>query len=465
MRFQTVCGLTYSAAWADPSPEAGQRHVSAPPAPSCHIYNFRYMDKLGVRRYEVLSASGRKVLNKTTIGGLRVVGMEFLDQRDVLDLASLIYEAAAEPAKWKLFLEAFGQKPDAQAAAMWLKNLADDSTTDYRDEDPPPRVTGLHLEAVNFSAARGPRSPIQNHKGERVPADAPETSAIAYSECNPKGTASNDGQFNPHDLCHALIILVDKHDKLAQKLRAQLSTRGRPYTEQELGLYRLLIPPLQRAASLHRHLSRMCLPGQAALDSLDLLPTAIWLLGSMGGLIHANPAAEVVIQRGDVLTLDPDACLHARLANEDKRLTRKIQMALLPEQGLGQVPNDNRLYMGTDGAMLHVLVISLGQSLKTCGATTAAVFATDPTAMPPTLKDNLHRLYELTSAEACLASALVAGETIGRYAERTGISKETARTHLKRIMSKTGACRQVDLIRMIVSGPAFIALPAHKPTR
>lgn len=65
----------------------------------------------------------------------------------------------------------------------------------------------------------------------------------------------------------------------------------------------------------------------------------------------------------------------------------------------------------------------------------------DPAALPPTLKDNLRRLYGLTTAEASMASALVAGETLTAYAARKDISKETASTHLERIMSKIGARR------------------------
>ena len=41
-------------------------------------------------------------------------------------------------------------------------------------------------------------------------------------------------------------------------------------------------------------------------------------------------------------------------------------------------------------------------------------------------------------------------------AEASGISKETARTHLRRIYSKTATHRQAELVSLILTGPAVL---------
>jgi DNA-binding CsgD family transcriptional regulator len=46
-------------------------------------------------------------------------------------------------------------------------------------------------------------------------------------------------------------------------------------------------------------------------------------------------------------------------------------------------------------------------------------------------------LYGLTEAEARLTSGLLRGERLEDYAARTGISMNTARTHLKSVFAKT----------------------------
>ena len=73
----------------------------------------------------------------------------------------------------------------------------------------------------------------------------------------------------------------------------------------------------------------------------------------------------------------------------------------------------------------------------------------------------LHRSFGLTPSEADLALRLVAGETLQSAAAKLHISYETARTRLKRIFSKTGTCRQAELVVVIVT--TFPALLTAAP--
>ena len=65
--------------------------------------------------------------------------------------------------------------------------------------------------------------------------------------------------------------------------------------------------------------------------------------------------------------------------------------------------------------------------------------------------DLLRCHFGLTPAEARLALHLVAGETLRSAAVKLSISYETARTQLKNIFSKTGTCRQAELVIVIVT--------------
>lgn len=69
-------------------------------------------------------------------------GMESSNQRGVLELVGLIYEAAGRPREWMKFLEAFGPTPDASGVTKWLHSLGDDSATD--DKTPKPCLGELH---------------------------------------------------------------------------------------------------------------------------------------------------------------------------------------------------------------------------------------------------------------------------------------------------------------------------------
>lgn len=58
-----------------------------------------------------------------------------------------------------------------------------------------------------------------------------------------------------------------------------------------------------------------------------------------------------------------------------------------------------------------------------------------------------------TPAETKLLRALVVGERLSAYAERTGVKITTVKTHLQGLFDKVGERRQSDLIRRALSDP------------
>jgi DNA-binding CsgD family transcriptional regulator len=227
-------------------------------------------------------------------------------------------------------------------------------------------------------------------------------------------------------------------------------------------LLQRLMPYLQRAVGLHRRLSATRLPGLAALASLDLLPTAVWLLGAKAGLLHANLAAKRLTQRGDVIALDLNGELHACVAMEDRRLQQLIGGVLHAGSRTAAEAGMTFMMLGNNGnGMLHMMAAPLTGGQYGVGEM-AAVFATCLSSLPPDLEPNLRRFYSLTPMEARLAAALVAGDSTQEFAGRARIAEETARSHMKHILAKTGARRQADLVRIIVTGPAMLCCPAGK---
>jgi DNA-binding CsgD family transcriptional regulator len=66
-------------------------------------------------------------------------------------------------------------------------------------------------------------------------------------------------------------------------------------------------------------------------------------------------------------------------------------------------------------------------------------------------RERLQQIYGLTPAEARLAALLVEGKRLRTAAADLEISFETARTHLKRIFSKTNSESQADLVRLLLN--------------
>ena len=80
----------------------------------------------------------------------------------------------------------------------------------------------------------------------------------------------------------------------------------------------------------------------------------------------------------------------------------------------------------------------------------AFLFVTDPKRMRTTRPGDLAGLG-LTRAEAAFAVEFANGHRLQTCADRLGISTSTAKTHLKRLFEKTGASRQADLMRLILT--------------
>lgn len=57
----------------------------------------------------------------------------------------------------------------------------------------------------------------------------------------------------------------------------------------------------------------------------------------------------------------------------------------------------------------------------------------------------LQRLFGLSPAEARVACGIVEGQTLAAMADAFGVSRETVRSQLKRVLAKSGADRQVEL--------------------
>lgn len=107
---------------------------------------------------------------------------------------------------------------------------------------------------------------------------------------------------------------------------------------------------------------------------------------------------------------------------------------------------------GSDGRLVavgHVMPInSMANGAKAAGAILIAHRAGPCEAPSAAL---LQRVFGLSPAEARVARGIVEGRTVASMAVAFGVSRETVRSQLKRVLAKSGADRQVDLA-VLLSG-------------
>jgi DNA-binding CsgD family transcriptional regulator len=84
------------------------------------------------------------------------------------------------------------------------------------------------------------------------------------------------------------------------------------------------------------------------------------------------------------------------------------------------------------------------------------MFVFDPERRVNASVDLLMQDLGVTRREAELAALLAEGQDLQSIARRLSISEDTARKHLKSIYTKTDLHSQADLVRRILTSPAWI---------
>jgi DNA-binding CsgD family transcriptional regulator len=91
----------------------------------------------------------------------------------------------------------------------------------------------------------------------------------------------------------------------------------------------------------------------------------------------------------------------------------------------------------------------------------ALLLINDPDRAVPLPAERLASAFGLTSAEAKLAAALATGTSLSDYADAAQITIGTARWYLKQALAKTGAHRQSELVRHVITAAGAMGAGAE----
>ncbi|PTD16869.1 helix-turn-helix transcriptional regulator [Sphingomonas fennica] len=228
------------------------------------------------------------------------------------------------------------------------------------------------------------------------------------------------------------------------------------YTNHERKQAALVLPHLQRALRLGQRFAAVSQSHAAALQALDRLDTGVLMVDGTGRVIQASSIAEQLLRENAELAvisgrlaLRPPA-LHDRLLALVRGAMDTARGKIANPGAALSVPRPHRMPLALEVSPLRPLASAFGEQ-RPC----VLVFIRDPEA--PITVARLRELFGLTRTEAAVAAALGRGASLEDIASGMGIGLATVRSHLKRILAKTGTHRQAEAAALLARSVSTVS--------
>jgi DNA-binding CsgD family transcriptional regulator len=216
----------------------------------------------------------------------------------------------------------------------------------------------------------------------------------------------------------------------------------------EIEVIRLLAPHLRKAISIADLIEMRELTERTFDNSFDALNVPVILVDDRVKILHANMAAQDLFAAGEVVRCE-QGMLKSIAADASERLDSAVADTTAKAGSRG--PVSRVVYLPrSDGrpSFAHVLPIRTGARGRIEPSAAAAIFIAPAAETPPFPVQAWIIAFGLTQAEGRVLELLVEGRSTGDIARTLNVAATTVRTHIARIMEKTGVKRQSELMRL-----------------
>ncbi len=388
------------------------------------------------------------------------------------DVVSGIYEAALEPTKWPDALGRLAEEFGAQSAAAFVVDISIAEVGFIA-------VSGLDPRAIDDYVAHYAQIDPWNEYLGKCPSGRPIVSQAVMDDRAFERTEFYGDFLRRYGIFHAMGGFVMRSGSLAFLCGVQRSRERGAFAPAELQRMRALFPHLERAVRIHRRLVQAGGLKDGMTAALDRMPLAAILADRFGRAVWLNRPAEELVRHADGLRLRDgriEATVNNGVSAELRRLILGAAAAAdsgggAPHPSAAPAANGDDLPRATEaGGLLQlprpwplrpltVMVTPLAVPGRLADAAldfdlarpTALLLISDPERAVQLPANHLARTFGLTGAEAKLAAALATGTSLTDYAGTARITIGTARWYLKQALAKTGAHRQSELVRHVIS--------------
>lgn len=257
----------------------------------------------------------------------------------------------------------------------------------------------------------------------------------------------------PVDVEYSMAFTIPVDPKMLCLLGVMRGRDSVPFTTSDCEEFGRFVPHIGRAVTMHGAFQHYRNELDAVRMLLDDVPLGMMVIDNEE-LKVANCAARTLLDEGDVMCVR-NGRLQGATRRSDAELRDAVDEALCGHgRAIGvTLPIDHEEPVRAVVRRLHPA--SAGMLGTQSGS--VALYVTDPRKPVETPEEILQWLFGLSAREATVLRLLVDGKDLRTVAKRLRIHIETVRSHVKHIMETTGTSRQAELIRMVLSSPAWIA--------
>ena len=385
-----------------------------------------------------------------------------LSQSDFSDLIGLLYQGALEPQPWQSALPALREALDAQVVSLVLRPpSADDEGVILNCVRQDESVDNSHVTLADPNDWE-----VSAYREQFFSLDPfvslPLDKVIALEDILPdKDLVTSDYYLHylkPINLFRILGVDTSEPGGMLARLRFSRRASEPRFKATERQLLTLLTPHLSRAIEIYAKLNRMTSERDLYAGAVNQLSVASIILDEQGRMLTTNAVGRALLDQGEGLSLR-DGHLHIEGRNINKELQEALT-SIIREQLHGETSMVRALRVPRPGGRsdlgLVVRPVPASQWSEGQVSPSAAVFISDPDLQESTSRPILGALFELTPAEANLATLLARGLNLAQVSVAQNISQHTARAQLKSIFAKTGVSRQAELVRLVLKSVASL---------
>ncbi|MGJ8687563.1 MAG: helix-turn-helix transcriptional regulator [Spongiibacteraceae bacterium] len=263
----------------------------------------------------------------------------------------------------------------------------------------------------------------------------------------------------PAGLFDTLGVDISLPGEMEAGLRVARGLKSEEFSVEDRELLYAIVPHLERALRLHVRLNKIESERALYAGAVESLSLATIILDDKGRVLTCNKMAENLISR------EPEVRLEGgQLSLGDQATTKKLQRLIqniIDHRNSKEPAVIEAMRVSRDGDFADLGVIARpvpsGEWSQGESVPTVAVFISDSEYGAEAPVEIIIQLFGFTPTEAQLALLLADGLSLDESSEALGMSRNTARTHLRSIFAKTGVSRQTLLVRLILKSVAQLA--------